>query len=60
MEPALEETEPAAFPEPNVWPTWKPFTRGEYALQYDPSATTESVDTESSTSRPPPARESGR
>jgi penicillin-binding protein 1A len=61
MEPALDGTEPAAFPEPKVWPEWKPFTRGEYALEYDPTATsTETVDTESSTSRPPPSRESGR
>ncbi len=28
MEPALEGTEPEAFPEPAVWPEWKPFTRG--------------------------------
>ena len=39
MEPALEGTEPASFPEPTVWPEWKPFTRGEYALTYDPNAT---------------------
>ena len=37
MEPALDNVEPAAFPEPKVWPTWKPFTRGEYALEYDPT-----------------------
>jgi penicillin-binding protein 1A len=46
MEPALEGNEPAAFPEPRLWPEWKPFTRGEYALAYDPSATTESTETE--------------
>ena len=28
MEPALEGTEPEQFPEPAVWPEWKPFTRG--------------------------------
>jgi penicillin-binding protein 1A len=60
MEPALEGTQVQSFPEPRVWPQWKPFTRGEYALEYDPTATTESVDTESSSSRPPPERESGR
>jgi membrane peptidoglycan carboxypeptidase len=56
MEPALDNVEPAAFPEPKVWPTWKPFTRGEYALEYDPTPayTTETVDTEPSTSRSPP------
>ena len=37
MEPALEGTEPVSFPEPSVWPTWEPFTRGEYALDYDPT-----------------------
>ena len=61
MEPALGNVEPAAFPEPKVWPMWKPFTRGEYALEYDPTpASTETVDTESSTSRPPPTPASGR
>jgi penicillin-binding protein 1A len=37
MEQALEGTEPTSFPEPSVWPTWEPFTRGEYALDYDPT-----------------------
>jgi len=62
MEPALANIEPAAFPEPKVWPQWKPFTRGEYALEYDPTPadTTETIDTESSTSRPPPPPASGR
>jgi penicillin-binding protein 1A len=50
MEPALEGTEPTAFAEPAVWPQWKPFTRGEYALAYDPSATaSESTETETAT-----------
>ncbi|MGH3065423.1 MAG: transglycosylase domain-containing protein, partial [Gaiellaceae bacterium] len=54
MEPALEGTEPAAFPEPAVWPQWKPFTRGQYALAYDPSATeSESTETET-TAKPGP------
>jgi hypothetical protein len=39
MQPALDGTEVAQFPEPKVWPTWKPFTRGKYALAYDPRAT---------------------
>ena len=38
MEPALQGEDAKAFPEPSVWPEWKPFTRGEYALTYDPSA----------------------
>ncbi len=37
MEPALDRTDPESFPEPSSWPTWKPFTRGKYALTYDPS-----------------------
>ena len=37
MEPALEGTEAVPFPEPAFWPEWKPFTRGQYALSYDPS-----------------------
>ena len=47
MEPALEGTEPESFPEPSVWPEWKPFTRGKYALTYDPNykATTDTVTT---------------
>ncbi|HEX4747743.1 MAG TPA: PBP1A family penicillin-binding protein [Gaiellaceae bacterium] len=59
MEPALDGTAAQLFPEPRVWPEWKPFARGEYALDYDPTPT-ETVDTDSSTSRPPPERESGR
>ena len=47
MEPALENTEPVAFPEPKLWPEWKPFTRGEYALAYDPTASSDSTETDS-------------
>jgi penicillin-binding protein 1A len=36
MEPALENVEPTPFAEPSFWPEWKPFTRGRYALTYDP------------------------
>jgi hypothetical protein len=45
MEPALAPKEPTPFPEPSRWPEWKPFTRGQYALSYDPYAT-ETTDTE--------------
>ncbi len=38
MEPALEGTEPEPFPEPSLWPDWEPWTKGEYALTYDPTA----------------------
>jgi penicillin-binding protein 1A len=55
MEPALEGTEPASFPEPAFWPKWKPFTRGEYALTYDPSYTTDETETETETEPRPPA-----
>jgi penicillin-binding protein 1A len=65
MEPALERIEPESFPEPSSWPTWKPFTRGKYALTYDPSyVAPESTDTETETekkpTRPPPSRTGGR
>ena len=47
MEPALEGTEAVPFPEPAFWPEWKPFTRGQYALSYDPSyVAPESTETE--------------
>jgi penicillin-binding protein 1A len=46
MEPAHEGIEPESFPEPRVWPEWKPFTRGEYALSYDPYAVPETTETE--------------
>jgi len=45
MEPALSSTEPTPFAEPAYWPEWKPFTRGRFALTYDPSAT-ETTETE--------------
>jgi len=53
MEPALDGTEPTPFAEPAYWPEWTPFTRGQYALTYDPSATTESEETETTESDTP-------
>lgn len=53
MEPALDGTEPTPFAEPAFWPEWRPFTRGQYALTYDPSATTESEATETAESDAP-------
>jgi penicillin-binding protein 1A len=38
MDPALEGTPRTPFPEPDGYPVWKPFTRGRYALSYDPYA----------------------
>ena len=58
MEPALAGKEAKPFPEPAVWPEWKPFTRGEYALAYDPTATTTTdteTDAEPRRSQPEPA-----
>jgi penicillin-binding protein 1A len=52
MEPALEGTEPQSFPEPSRWPTWQPFTRGEYALTYDPNATPETTEEETTEAEP--------
>jgi penicillin-binding protein 1A len=46
MEPALENDEPTDFAEPSVWPQWQPFTRGEYALTYDPTYTPPAEETE--------------
>ena len=64
MEPALDGVEPRSFPEPNFWPEWQPFTRGQYALTYDPSYTPETEETETaeaeetdSTKNPPPVSE---
>ncbi len=48
MEPALERAEPTPFAEPDQWPQWIPFTRGQYALSYDPYAT-ETTETEETT-----------
>jgi membrane peptidoglycan carboxypeptidase len=57
MEPALEGTEPTPFAEPAIWPQWKPFTRGQYALAYDPNAVqSESTDTETTESADPVRR----
>jgi hypothetical protein len=65
MEPALEGTEPTPFAEPAFWPEWKPFTRGQYALTYDPNATeSESTETETTPAprdrAPSPTLERGR
>jgi penicillin-binding protein 1A len=69
MEPALERIDPEPFPEPSSWPTWKTFTRGKYALTYDPSyVAPEATETETETTtetetqpRPPqPSRTGGR
>ena len=53
MEPALEGREALPFPEPRAWPEWKSFTRGEYALSYDPSAVPDTTETETETEPEP-------
>ncbi len=58
MDPALEDVPARSFPEPDHWPTWKSFTRGRYALSYDPyyrPETTETTETtDQSPAKPPP------
>jgi penicillin-binding protein 1A len=49
MDPALDGVEPTSFAEPDSWPEWKPFTRGRYALSYDPYARPETTETETDT-----------
>jgi membrane peptidoglycan carboxypeptidase len=46
MGDALEGTPETPFTEPDRWPTWKPFTRGQYALSYDPNYRPETEETE--------------
>jgi penicillin-binding protein 1A len=62
MEAALADRRPSSFPDEPVNPVeWKPFTRGPWALSYDPLDTTEETertDTSPTRSTPPP-RESG-
>jgi penicillin-binding protein 1A len=60
MEPALENVEPSEFAEPARWPEWKPFTRGRYALTYDPYYTppAETTEEEGEEEKPTPETES--
>ena len=39
MERAVRYTHPADFALPRTYPTWKPFVRGDYAIQYVPDTT---------------------
>ncbi len=55
MEPALENVPESEFPEPDSWPTWKSFTRGKYALSYDPYYRPETTDTEEKETETKPA-----
>jgi penicillin-binding protein 1A len=49
MDDALEGVPKTEFPEPDRWPTWKPFTRGKYALTYDPRPAEKDTETETDT-----------
>ena len=56
MDPALEGTPESEFPEPDSWPTWTAFTRGKYALSYDPyyrPETSETTETEEAENEKP-------
>jgi penicillin-binding protein 1A len=54
MEDALEGVPETSFPEPDHWPTWKPFTRGRFALSYDPYYRPESTETGETDEKPKP------
>jgi penicillin-binding protein 1A len=56
MEPALQNAEPTPFAEPTVWPEWKTFTRGEYALTYDPNYVAPSEPETETEEEAPPTR----
>jgi penicillin-binding protein 1A len=56
MDGALEGVPETEFAEPERWPTWKSFTRGKYALSYDPYASQDETETETETTeKKPPA-----
>jgi membrane peptidoglycan carboxypeptidase len=68
MDPALDGVPRTSFPEPDGYPVWKPFTRGRYALSYDPYAyrrttteTTETTETKpSEPAKKPPTIDTGQ
>ena len=49
MERAVRYTHPVDFALPRTYPTWKPFVRGDYAIQYVPPDTTPTTDTKPTT-----------
>jgi penicillin-binding protein 1A len=57
MDPALEGVPRTQFPEPDSYPVWKPFTRGSYALSYDPYAERETTETTDTTEKTKTAEE---
>jgi penicillin-binding protein 1A len=56
MDDALDGTPETPFAEPDHWPTWKPFTRGQYALSYDPNYRPETDETDETGEKPAPAK----
>jgi penicillin-binding protein 1A len=56
MDGALDGVPEAAFPEPDRWPTWQSFTRGRYALTYDPYYKPESTETDETSTQPDSGR----
>ena len=46
MERAVRYSPPQDFPLPRTPPVWKPFERGDYAIQYAPETTTSTTTTE--------------
>ena len=58
MQPALGGVPRRSFPQPDSYPVWKPFTRGRYALSYDPYAhrQTYTTSTTSTTATPTPSK----
>jgi hypothetical protein len=51
MERAVRYTHPADFALPTTYPTWKPFQRGDYAIQYVSTDTTSSTSTGTKTTK---------
>ncbi len=53
MQPALARVPHHDFAQPDSYPVWKPFTRGRYALSYDPYAHQQRSTTTTTTPLPP-------
>jgi penicillin-binding protein 1A len=49
MSVALEGTEPTSWKIPDEYPQWKPFTRGQYAIQWDQRTTEDTPETTEAT-----------
>jgi membrane peptidoglycan carboxypeptidase len=58
MQPALERVPRHNFPQPDSYPVWKPFTRGRYALSYDPYAHQQTPSSPTTSTTPVPPKQS--